>query len=119
MIEKEIIHKKQVVTIAKSNITKKSSKLCKLCKIIDLQNNNLEITDKVTEDGKIMERLNEDFSRIDKRVKECLDAIRDKIRSYINCDVPVELGMQSPLETVSVSTMNRNVNSFQTMPVVC
>ena len=36
---------------------------------------------------------------------------------YINYDVVVELGLQGPLETVSISTMNRNVKTYQTMPV--
>ena len=39
--------------------------------------------------------------------------------SYINYDVAAELGLQGPLETVSISTMNGNVKTYQTMPVVC
>ena len=37
--------------------------------------------------------------------------------TYINCDVAEELELQGPLETVSISTMNGNVKTYQTMPV--
>ena len=40
-------------------------------------------------------------------------------KTYINCDVAAELGLQGPLETITVSTMNGNVKSYQTMPVEC
>ena len=37
--------------------------------------------------------------------------------TYINCDVAEELELQGPLETVSISIMNGNVKTYQTMPV--
>ena len=39
--------------------------------------------------------------------------------SYIDYDVAAELGLQGLLERVSISTMNGNVKTCQTMPVAC
>ena len=40
-------------------------------------------------------------------------------KSYINSDVAAELGLDGPVETVTVSTMNGNVKTFQTTSVYC
>ena len=39
--------------------------------------------------------------------------------SYIDYDVAAELGLQGLLERVSISTMNGNVKTCQTMPAAC
>ena len=40
-------------------------------------------------------------------------------KSYINSNVAAELGLDGPVETVTVSTMNGNVRTFQTTSVEC
>ena len=40
-------------------------------------------------------------------------------KSYINSDVAAELGLEGPVETVTVITMNGNVKTFQTTSVEC
>ena len=40
-------------------------------------------------------------------------------KSYKNSDVATELGLDGPVETVTVSTKNGNVKTFQTMSVGC
>ena len=40
-------------------------------------------------------------------------------QSYINSDVAAELGLDGPVETVTVSTINGNVKMFQTTSVEC
>ena len=40
-------------------------------------------------------------------------------KSYINSDVAAELGLDGPVETVIMSTMNGNVKTFQATSVEC
>ena len=40
-------------------------------------------------------------------------------KSYINSNVAAELGLDGPVETATVSTMNGNLKTFQTTSVEC
>ena len=40
-------------------------------------------------------------------------------KSYINSDVAAELGLEGPVETVTVITMNGNLKTFQRTSVKC
>ena len=42
-----------------------------------------------------------------------------RTKSYINSDVAAELGLNGPVETVTLSTLNGNVKTFQITSVKC
>ena len=54
-------------------------------------------------------------------IEKSVNALLDKgsTKSYINSDVAAELGLDGPVETVTVSTMNGNVKKFPTTSVEC